>query len=145
VTEYSASGATMPFNTRSLAQIFLITTSLSITSQNKSLVFGHNVHDYMTYQLVTIKIVHQILAQYKILLKVSLFSIVKTLFVLKKKFRRHLLQCKGYMCTEAEFLDKIQTKALRVFLLAIQSRLSTALPPDFCFFKLTQPLTVSTV
>ncbi len=36
-------------------------------------------------QLVTIKIVHQILAQYQILLKVSLFSIVKTLFVLEKE------------------------------------------------------------
>ncbi len=45
---------------------------------------------------------------------------------------------------EAEFLDEIQTKLLRVFLHAIHSHLySFAL--RFYFFKLTQPLTVSTV
>jgi hypothetical protein len=42
---------------------------------------------------------------------------------------------------EAEFLDEIQTKFLRVFLLIIHSR--TGLPWDFYFYKLTQPLTVS--
>ncbi len=46
--------------------------------------------------------------------------------------------------TEAEFLDEIQTIVLRVFLLVIHSHY-TALPWGFCFFKLTQPLTVSTV
>jgi hypothetical protein len=46
---------------------------------------------------------------------------------------------------EAEFLDEIQTKVLRVFLLAISTVNSTALPWDLYFFKLTQPLTVSTV
>jgi hypothetical protein len=49
-----------------------------------------------------------------------------------------------YCCTEAEFSDEIQAKVLRVVLLAIHSRLySFAL--RFIFFKLTQPLTVSTV
>jgi hypothetical protein len=46
-----------------------------------------------------------------------------------------------FNCPEAEFLDEIQTKVLRVFLLAITVS-STALPWDFCFFRLTQPLTV---
>ncbi len=45
---------------------------------------------------------------------------------------------------EAEFLGEIQTKVLTVFLLAINSHLS-ALPWDFYFFKIKQPLTVSTV
>ena len=46
--------------------------------------------------------------------------------------------------TEAEFLDEIQIKILRVFLLVIQSHLySFAL--RFLFLKLTQPLTVSSV
>ncbi len=45
---------------------------------------------------------------------------------------------------EANFFDKIQTKVLRVFLLAIPSHLYS-LAWDFYFFKLTQPLTVSTV
>jgi hypothetical protein len=47
------------------------------------------------------------------------------------------------MCTEAEFLDEIQTKVLRVFLLVIHSHLySFAL--KFKFLQtLTQPLTVS--
>jgi hypothetical protein len=36
---------------------------------------------------------------------------------------------------EAEFLEKIQTKVLRVFLLAIYSHLSTALPCRFLFLK----------
>jgi hypothetical protein len=43
---------------------------------------------------------------------------------------------------EAEFLDEIQTKVLRVFLLAIHSHLY-GFALDFYFFKLTQPLTVS--
>jgi hypothetical protein len=56
--------------------------------------------------------------------------------------------------TEAEFLDGIQTKVLRVFLLAIRSHpYSFALKFLFLqthatlyeFFKLMQPLTVSTV
>jgi hypothetical protein len=43
---------------------------------------------------------------------------------------------------EAEFLDEIQTKVLRVFLFVIHSHFySIAL--RFLFFKLTQPLTVS--
>jgi hypothetical protein len=42
--------------------------------------------------------------------------------------------------SEAEFLDEKLTKVLRVFLLAISS---TALPWDFYFFKLKQPLVVS--
>ncbi len=46
--------------------------------------------------------------------------------------------------TEAEFLDKIQTKVLRVFLLTIHSHLcSFAL--RFLFLKFTQPLKVSRV
>jgi hypothetical protein len=45
---------------------------------------------------------------------------------------------------EAEFLDEIQTKVLRVFLLDIHSHLySFAL--RFLFLQLTQPLTVSTI
>ncbi len=43
---------------------------------------------------------------------------------------------------EAEFLNEIQTKLLRVFLIAIHSH-STALHRDLYFFKLMQPLTVS--
>ncbi len=39
--------------------------------------------------------------------------------------------------TEAEYLDKIQTKVLKSF--------PTCSARYFCFFKLTQPLTVSTV
>ncbi len=47
---------------------------------------------------------------------------------------------------EAEFLDEIQTKFLRAFHLAILSHLyTTAVPWDFHFLKLTQPLTVSIV
>jgi hypothetical protein len=46
--------------------------------------------------------------------------------------------------TEAEFLDEIQTKVLKVLLLAIHCHFySFAL--RFIFFKLTQPLTVSTI
>ncbi len=45
------------------------------------------------------------------------------------------------VCTEEEFLDKIQTKFLRVFLHAIHCHLSW----DYYFFKLTQPLKVSKV
>ena len=46
--------------------------------------------------------------------------------------------------TEAKFLNEIQTKVLRVFLLAIQSHLySFAL--RFMLLQLTQPLIVSTV
>jgi hypothetical protein len=41
-------------------------------------------------------------------------------------------------------LDEIQTKVLRVFLLALQSHLS-ALPCNLYFFKLTRPLAVNTV
>jgi hypothetical protein len=43
---------------------------------------------------------------------------------------------------EAEFLDEIQTRVLRIFLLAIHSQLYSL---RFFFFKLTQPLTVSRV
>ncbi len=46
---------------------------------------------------------------------------------------------------ETEFLDEIQTKVLRVFLLAFRSHLYAAWPWDLNFFKLTQPLTVSIV
>ncbi len=46
--------------------------------------------------------------------------------------------------TEVEFLDKIQTKVLRVVLLAIHSQLYR-FALRFLFFKLTQPLTISTV
>jgi hypothetical protein len=45
---------------------------------------------------------------------------------------------------EAEFLDEIQTKAFKVFLLAIHSLLYS-FAFYFYFFKLTQPLTVSIV
>jgi hypothetical protein len=45
---------------------------------------------------------------------------------------------------EAEFLDEIQTKLLRVFLHAIHSHLY-GFAFRFYFFKLTQPLTVSRV
>jgi hypothetical protein len=44
---------------------------------------------------------------------------------------------------EAEFLDEIQTKILRVFLLVIHSHFRS-FACDY-FFKLTQPNTVSTV
>jgi hypothetical protein len=42
--------------------------------------------------------------------------------------------------SESEFLDEIQTKVLRVFLLALHSHLYRF---ALRFFKLTQPLTVS--
>ncbi len=45
---------------------------------------------------------------------------------------------------EAEFLDEIQTKVLRVYLRAMQSHFYT-FALRFYFLKLTQPLTVSTV
>jgi hypothetical protein len=48
------------------------------------------------------------------------------------------------ICTEAESLNLIQTKVLRVSSLLFTVTL-TALPWDFYLFKLTQPLTVSTV
>jgi hypothetical protein len=51
----------------------------------------------------------------------------------------HALKAQYGRLSEAEFLCEIQTKALRVFLLAIHSRLySFAL--IFYFFKITQPL-----
>ncbi len=49
-----------------------------------------------------------------------------------------------YLAQEAEFLDEIQAKVFIVFLLAIHSHLCS-FASRFCFFKLTQPLTVSTV
>ncbi len=42
---------------------------------------------------------------------------------------------------DTEFLEEIQTEILRVFLLAFHSQLYPALPRDFYFFKITQPLT----
>ncbi len=49
----------------------------------------------------------------------------------------------GRLKTWEEFLDEIQTKVLEVFLIAKFSLSTcTALPWDFSFFKLTQPLTV---
>jgi hypothetical protein len=49
-------------------------------------------------------------------------------------------------CTEAEFMDELQSKVSRVLLLAMHSQLySLALRFLQYFFKLTQPLTVSTV
>jgi hypothetical protein len=51
-----------------------------------------------------------------------------------------------YSSPEVDFLDEIQTKFFRVFLLAIQSHLySTVFPSDFYFLKLTQTFTVSKV
>jgi hypothetical protein len=41
---------------------------------------------------------------------------------------------------EAALFDEIQTKVLRVLLLAIHSSCYTALPWDFYFFQLTQPV-----
>ncbi len=46
--------------------------------------------------------------------------------------------------TEAEFLDEIQTRVLIVFILATHSPLY-GFALRFYFFKLTQPLTYSTV
>jgi hypothetical protein len=46
---------------------------------------------------------------------------------------------------EAEFLDEIQTKVLRVFLLAIQSPLFCSSALRFLFLKLTKSRTVFTV
>jgi hypothetical protein len=52
--------------------------------------------------------------------------------------------CVNRVGAEGVFLDEIQTKVLRVFLFAIHSHLySFAL--RFLFFKLMQPLAVSTV
>jgi hypothetical protein len=45
---------------------------------------------------------------------------------------------------EAEFWDEIQTKVLRAFIHAIHSHLYS-FASDLYFFKLTQPLSVSTV
>jgi hypothetical protein len=50
-----------------------------------------------------------------------------------------------HVISEAEFLDQIQTKVLRIFLRASQQVTSPALLRGFYFFKLTQPLTVSIV
>jgi hypothetical protein len=47
-----------------------------------------------------------------------------------------------FASTEAEFLDKIQTKVLRVFLLVIHSHLCS-FSLKFLFLQLTQALTVS--
>jgi hypothetical protein len=47
-------------------------------------------------------------------------------------------------CTEAEFLNEIQTKSLE-FSSLLFTVPSTALPWDFYFFKLMQPITVSAV
>jgi hypothetical protein len=44
----------------------------------------------------------------------------------------------------AEFLEEIQTKVLELSSLLFTVT-STALPRDLYFFKLTQPLTISTV
>ncbi len=46
-------------------------------------------------------------------------------------------------CTEAEFLDEIQTKISREFSSLLFTVTSTALPWDLYCFKVTQPLTVS--
>jgi hypothetical protein len=45
---------------------------------------------------------------------------------------------------EAQFLDEIQTKVLRVFLLAIHSHLDSFALRFLFLLKLTQPLTVAT-
>jgi hypothetical protein len=50
-----------------------------------------------------------------------------------------------YFPTWGRILGRNPDKSLNSFLLAIHSQVSTALPWDFYFFKLTQPLTVSTV
>ncbi len=50
----------------------------------------------------------------------------------------------GLSSPEAECLDEIQTKVKEFFSLLFTVT-STALPRDFYFFKLTQPLTVYTV
>ncbi len=53
-------------------------------------------------------------------------------------------KCSPSMCTttiEAEFLDEIQTKVLRIFLIASHIPLYSFALRDFYFFKLTQPLT----
>ena len=55
-----------------------------------------------------------------------------------------LCRINGWISPEAEFLEEIQTKVLRVFLLASHSNLCS-LELRFKFLKLTQPLTVSTV
>jgi hypothetical protein len=48
------------------------------------------------------------------------------------------------MSFEVEFLEEIQAKVLRAFLLAIHSHLYS-FASHFYFFKLTKPFTVSTV
>ncbi len=63
---------------------------------------------------------------------IALFALIET---------RGRIHGQNPLRTKAEFLDEIQTEVLRVFLLALHSHL----PWDFYFFKLTQPLTVSTV
>jgi hypothetical protein len=57
-----------------------------------------------------------------------------------------ILGVKRYL-TEAEFLDEIQKKFLRVFIIAFIHSLiyCTALPRDLYFFKLAQPPSVSRV
>ncbi len=60
------------------------------------------------------------------------------------EFLNRRINVYSYFLSEAEFLDEIQTKVLRVFLHAIHSNpYSFAL--RFLFLKLMQPLTVSTV
>jgi hypothetical protein len=59
---------------------------------------------------------------------------------------QNIVSYEDEMTAEAQFLDEIQTNVLRAFLLAIHSHLtSTSLSWDLYFFKLTQPLPVSTV
>jgi hypothetical protein len=53
--------------------------------------------------------------------------------------------CNYFDWPEAEFLDKIPTKVFRVFLLAIHSHLYVQLSLEISIFKLSQPLTVSSV
>jgi hypothetical protein len=76
----------------------------------------------------------------------SLFVLELRAVIQTNLFSVSLLYAQSYRCwTEAEFYDEIQTKVLRVFLLAIHSHPSIAWPWDSNFFKLTQPLTVSTI
>jgi hypothetical protein len=61
-------------------------------------------------------------------------------------FLKWATTCPDYLttCPEAEFFDKIQTKVSR-FSSMLFSYLYYSFALWFCFFKLTQPLTVSTV
>ncbi len=95
---------------------------------------------YSTWSLliITTQILHGMQGQHSRVPE-SYSSVLYSVSLLHCKIRVHT-QCTER--TEDKFVDEIQTKVLRVFLLVIYSHLYSFVW-DLYFFKLTQPLTVS--